>query len=207
MQASSEIRELQHRFSNNLQIIVALLRAHARKSGHGDASEAFNAAAERIAAFDEINSCLEASRSGAVSPRVLLTRLARGLRSAAIGPRPIELKVDACEILVGSRIGTALGLIANELVTNAIKYAFPGERPGMIHVSCQPDGIMLRLSVEDNGIGMPQQLVPGLGLQLVHSLALQNSGTVHRRFAKGARMEVYLPLARPERAAQTPAAM
>jgi two-component system, sensor histidine kinase PdtaS len=120
-QPNFEIRELRHRFSNDLQMIAALLRAQARKTKSSEAADELNEAADRIAAFTEINASLEGSRSGAISPRVLLTRLARGLHSALIGPRPIELKVDACETLVSSRVGMTLGLITNELVINAIK--------------------------------------------------------------------------------------
>jgi two-component system, sensor histidine kinase PdtaS len=186
-----------------LQMIAALLRAQARKAKGGEAADELNEAADRIAAFTEINASLEDFRPGSISPRLLLTRLARGLQSALIGPRPIELTVACqCEskMMVDSRIGMALGLITNELVINAIKYAFPDGRPGRIEISCQHNRDMLKVSIEDNGAGTSGEFGTGLGLQLVHNLASRNGGAVERKPGKGVRWEIHLPLVQLERA-------
>jgi two-component system, sensor histidine kinase PdtaS len=94
-----------------------------------------------------------------------------------IGPAPIELTVICqCEsdLRVDARTGMALGIITNELVINAIKYAFPDEQPGRIEISCPPDGDILEVSIGDDGAGTSDESGSGLGLQLVHTLALQN---------------------------------
>lgn len=202
-QAHFEIRELRHRFRNNLQMIAALLRAQARKTGGGEAADELNEAADRISAFTEINASLDHFTRGSISPRLLLTRLARGLQSALVGPRPIQLTVVCqCEgkMMVDSRIGMALGLITNELVINAIKHAFPDGRPGRVEISCEPKGDMLKVSIEDDGAGTSDKIGSGLGLQLVHSLAMQNGGVVERKPGKGVRWEVHFPLAQLEKA-------
>jgi two-component sensor histidine kinase len=211
-QSAFETRELRHRFRNNLQMIAALLRAQARKAKGGEAASELNEAADRIAAFTEINASLDDLRPGAISPRLLLTRLARGLHSALIGPRPIEITVachqcSECKRMVDSRTAMALGIITNELVINAIKYAFPDGQPGTIEISLEPDGDMLKVSIEDDGAGTSDETGPGRGLQLVRTVALQNGGDVERKAGKGVRWEVHLPLLQLEAAGPVRAAI
>jgi two-component system, sensor histidine kinase PdtaS len=204
-QSVFELRELRHRFRNNLQMIAALVRAQARKAKTGEAANELNEAADRIAAFTEINASLDDSAPGSISPRLLLTRLARGLHSALIGPRPIEITVacpqceSKCNRMVDSRIGMALGIITNELVINAIKYAFPDGQPGRIEINCEPDGDTVKVSIEDDGAGTSDEAGSGLGLQLVRTLALQNGGTIERKPGKGVRWEIGLPLVQLDR--------
>jgi two-component sensor histidine kinase len=67
-----------------------------------------------------------------------------------------------------------LGLIINELLINAIKYAFPNGRPGIIRARLDKYGAQLCLSVQDNGVGMQDAVQgTGVGLKLVHALAQQ----------------------------------
>lgn len=201
IQPDLEIRELRHRHRNNLQMIAALLRAQARKTKSDEAAKELSEAAGRIAAFTEINASLEDFGPGAISPGLLLTRLARGLKSALIGPRPIEIDVafpkcaGKCNRTVDAHIGMALGIITNEFVMNAIKYAFPDGRPGRIEISCEASDDMLKVSIEDDGAGAPYETGAGLGLQLVHGVVLQNGGSIERKLGKGVRWEVHLPLA------------
>jgi two-component sensor histidine kinase len=74
------------------------------------------------------------------------------------------------------------GLIVNELVTNALKHAFPDGRSGKIWVVLQEDPVELRLEIEDDGVGMPESLDPrntgSLGLDLVFTFAEQLDATV-----------------------------
>jgi two-component sensor histidine kinase len=89
----------------------------------------------------------------------------------------------------------------------ALKYAFPDGTPGKVEISCQPDGDMLKLSIEDDGAGTSSDSGAGLGRELVHTMALQNGGTIERKTSKGVRWEVRLPLVKLETAGQLRAAM
>ena len=92
--------------------------------------------------------------------------------------RPISLKVDADAGSAISRDAVSLGLVVTELVMNALKHAFPGEKPdAAIVVSYKVAGTDWKLTVSDNGIGKPDvsasQAKPGLGTSLVKALARQ----------------------------------
>jgi two-component sensor histidine kinase len=96
-------------------------------------------------------------------------------------------------------IDTAIpcGLIVNELVSNALKYAFPNERSGTIAVSLceEPEGVMLQVS--DNGIGIADTVdiehAPTMGMQLVRSLAQQLGGTIDLVRDHGTRVRIRFP--------------
>jgi two-component sensor histidine kinase len=93
------------------------------------------------------------------------------------------------------------GLIVNELVSNALKYAFPKERTGTIVVSLSEERGMLALEVSDDGIGIPEtvdiETAPTMGLQLVRSLAHQLGGTIELQRQSGTRVRISFPRPRP----------
>jgi two-component sensor histidine kinase len=88
-------------------------------------------------------------------------------------------------------------LIINETVSNAFKYAFPNEREGEIRISLARDGNVIRMTISDNGVGLPDGMTFGasesLGLQLVHSLTDQLGGTVQLSTENGTRFEIQFP--------------
>jgi len=83
-------------------------------------------------------------------------------------------------VTVSTKTAAPIGLIVNELLTNAIKYAFPGDRPGAITMTLRDTGPALVLEVTDDGVGLPAGFNPaasrGMGLSLVHALAEQVGG-------------------------------
>ena len=126
----------------------------------------------------------EASRSRSAN---YLTKLCETLAQSMIGDsRPISLKVDADAGTAISREAVSIGLIVTELVMNALKHAFPGEKPdAAILVSYKVAGTDWKLTVSDNGIGKPDvsasETKPGLGTSLVKALtgsSMPSSDTV-----------------------------
>jgi two-component sensor histidine kinase len=108
----------------------------------------------------------------------LATSLAR---SHATGAANIDIKVEGDELHLTLEEGVPCGLLVNELVTNALKYAFPGGRSGSITIRLKqlPESRIL-LEVSDDGIGLPEGYDPAaattLGLRLVHNLVQQLDG-------------------------------
>ena len=93
-----------------------------------------------------------------------------------------------------------LGLIASELVTNAAKYAFPGDRPGKVIVRLQAEGEEAVLSVSDDGVGLTgnaETAGTGLGLKMVHGLAQQIRGTLIVQNDGGTRLALRFKPERP----------
>jgi two-component sensor histidine kinase len=112
---------------------------------------------------------------------------ARGVRFV-IDCEPITLSVDSA---------MPCGLVLNELLTNALKYAFPDRRPGRIGVDARRlDGTMIQIGVSDDGIGLPAQLnldrAKTLGLSLVRGLVAQLGGRIEREPGSGARFAITL---------------
>jgi two-component sensor histidine kinase len=112
--------------------------------------------------------------------RELTTQL---LRSFGIGAHGVHLNVNASRVLLAVDRAIPCGIIVNELVTNALKYAFPDGREGHIDLELLPfDDNRIRLTVRDDGVGFPAQIdvqtSESLGLTLVRMLAEQIQGTL-----------------------------
>jgi two-component system, sensor histidine kinase PdtaS len=115
---------------------------------------------------------------------VFLTELCEDLRSALTEMRPVTLKAKIEQHFLPEERAVPVGLMLNELVTNALKYAFPGDRTGNVNVVFARDGETFHLTVSDDGIGIPPSDAPstdqaGLGQRLVKSMVAQIEGSYH----------------------------
>lgn len=180
--AATLLLELGHRVKNSLQIIASLvaLETQHHKSDEGKAS--LERMGHRIAALARLYTALGETKSIAeVDSASYLTALCNdlieSLQKANGSSIVLELDIDSERLSTDRAI--PLGLILNELMTNAIKYAFPTERGGTVGVSLKHTPTALRLTVSDNGKGTdPQRLDSGLGGRLVDTLARQLGGQI-----------------------------
>ncbi|MGM0674542.1 MAG: sensor histidine kinase, partial [Spirochaetota bacterium] len=114
----------------------------------------------------------------------------------------IQLQLDLDDIPLDSSKAFPLGAILTELLTNAIKYAYPEQEVGVVEISLKHDGSSAVLTVRDNGRGFPEALDPetteSFGLDLVRSLAQQIEGSakVDTQHGAGTRATVRFPAAR-----------
>lgn len=186
------LREMHHRVKNNLQITASLLGLQAEGTTDKKTIEMFQVAQRRVRAMAYIHEMLSQSPGIVRIDFETYTReIARYLvDSYTITPGTISLEVDVEKgISLGVSTATSCGLIINELVSNALKYAFPGGREGQIRIALkrQEDDKLL-LTVSDNGIGFPQDLdfrtTCSLGMQLVINLTQQLKGTIDLNRAK-----------------------
>ena len=188
------LKEVHHRVKNNLQIIISLLRLQTRKIDNAVARASLEDMQNRVRSMALIHEHLYRSENlAAVDLSDYLKSLCLHLFHAlAPAPAVIELRLDLAPVRLAIDRAIPCGLLVNELVSNAIKHAFPGGRAGIVRVELQPlqGGEGLRLRVADNGVGLAAALdlsqLDTLGLQLVASLARQLGGRLDIQNASGA---------------------
>jgi two-component sensor histidine kinase len=170
-------QELQHRVANSLQIIASVLMQSARRMPSAETRTYLFDAHSRVMSVAALQQQLSASRLGDVELRSYFTELCDSIAASMIPDHDkLRLTVAADAGLATADVSVSLGLIATELVINALKHAFPNGRGGAIVVGYQSRGSDWRLSVSDDGVGMPRGSVPakaGLGTSIVEALAKQ----------------------------------
>jgi PAS domain S-box-containing protein len=192
------LKEIHHRVKNNLQVISSLLSLQAANIKDQGTLEQLRESQNRIRSMALIHERLYQSNDLA---RIDFDEYARNLvsflaRSYSVPGVKLSVNVQNIELSVNAAI--PCGLIINELVSNALKYAFPSERTGEVEISVQPlPGNSLVLCVRDNGVGLPEDVELGktstLGLQLVVTLSNQLSGTIELSRENGTAISVTFP--------------
>lgn len=166
-------REIDHRVMNSLQFVSGLLTMQSRSTGAADASAQLQEAATRVAAVARVHRNFYSSDTEEVSCLTFLSRLCADL-SKICG---VEVEVTGDEDSVPTTWIQPIGLLTNELVTNAAKHG-----AGKVAVSYKADGSARELSVCDEGKGVPKDFDPtasnGLGMKVVALLAKQLGGTL-----------------------------
>jgi two-component sensor histidine kinase len=175
------LQELQHRTQNMLSSTVSLLELQARSSQDANVRSALEAAVARLRLQADVQRHLDPAGEQAVEVASYLARICAHHEAALRGVRPVSIVCHVESLTVSPAKALALGLITNELITNALKYAFPAGRPGRIDVAVTrepPDRI--RLVVRDDGAGCPDTAGDGLGTRLIRELVREHGGTVDR---------------------------
>jgi two-component sensor histidine kinase len=152
------LRELQHRVKNNLQMITALIRLEARNMPDDASQKGFDRLAGRVEALALLYRFLSADdQDQAVDLGVYLSEIASAVMHAhAIEGIHLDLQVDTWPVSIN--VAMPAGLLVNELLTNALKYAFDGHNGGTITLHSLVDAYGCRVMVSDDGVG----LTPGV---------------------------------------------
>lgn len=178
-------QEAAHRRQNDLQRLIATLRLQSQASRDERVREALDEAIGRMRALARVDMRFERHRAGdaaaeTVDTRDLLAGLAEDLRQAGGAElRPIAFSVSAEPHELPREQAIPLGLVATELIANALKYAFPEDRAGTVSVALRREGGEFVLSVADDGTGFDTASAPkgtGLGRKLVRALVAQLHG-------------------------------
>src|SRR5580692_8520501 len=181
-QKETLLQEVQHRIANSLQIIASILSLKARAVKSEETRRHLEDARERVMSVASVQQQLLASGHGAqIEIGPYLVRLCETLAASMNDDsHPVSLQVQADSGMASSADAGSIGLIVTELVINAFKYAFVGERAaGQLVVTYEAVDMGWRLVVSDNGVGTPQaHLAParttsGLGTIIVEALARQ----------------------------------
>jgi two-component sensor histidine kinase len=177
------LEEMRHRVANSLTIIASILMLKARTVQSEETRQHLQDAHRRVLSVAAVQDHLHvAGQFSSIEIASYLARLCEALADSMIGEsRPIALKVQGSAGHLTSRQAVSIGLIVTELVLNSLKHAFPPDtRAGQIVVAYELAGTNWKLSISDNGIGVPGdgsgpsgQKKSGLGTSIVKALAQQ----------------------------------
>jgi two-component sensor histidine kinase len=177
------LREVNHRVGNSLQIIASLLHLQASSSAQDDVKAALTNAMGRVAAVAQVHRRLYTSQDlKSVLLNQYLEALLEDLRRSAEGNRMSRLTLRALPIEIDPDRAVAIGIIVNELVMNAVKYAYP-DGAGPIHIDLEAQGDNLMLSIADDGVGLNVKADPrstGMGQRIVSAMASKLDASVER---------------------------
>jgi two-component sensor histidine kinase len=147
------MRELQHRVKNNLQLVTALVRLEARSAAEGE-SVALARLASRIDALTVLYRTLSAEdATGDIDLGQYLSDIATAVMQASAVPGvEIDLQVGYCPLSIN--VAMPAGLLINEMLTNALKYAFVGRDAGQLKLICKCENGRVSVVVSDDGVGL-----------------------------------------------------
>lgn len=185
------MKEIYHRVKNNLMVISSLLNLQSRYIKDEEARGIFKESQERAHSMALIHERLYRSTDlKHIDYGDYIRTLTRDLfRTYVADPSRINLELEVEDVMIDINTAIPLGLIINELVSNSMKHAFPGDETGKITVKFSEDDDICTLEVSDNGVGFPPELELGktdsLGLQLVTSLTQQIGGELELERSPG----------------------
>lgn len=201
------IRAIQHRVNNNLQMITSLIRIESQTKARGGSSDPLGRLEGRINSIQIIYKLLaEFAQTDEIDLGVYLSEIASAVMHAhAVEGIHLDLQVDSYPVSVNVALPT--GLVANELLTNALKHAFVGRERGTLSLHSLADATGWRVTVADDGVGLPDGLTwpqhGKLGELMVRSLRQNASADVQVQSAPGEGCKVTITFSS---AAATPAA-
>lgn len=170
------LAEVNHRAKNSLAIASSLLGIQGRRQSDSKIQALFSEAQDRLMALSRVHDLLSKSETTQqVSLFTYLNDLSEALRPITEKDDCIALAVECDEsIVVHADVAIPLGIIATELITNAVKYAFPPPMCGTIKVAAhRTDDAQIEFAVQDDGIGMSESREGSLGYNLVEMLVRQ----------------------------------
>ena len=156
LEKDGQLMELQHRVKNNLQMITALIRLEARGVTDRTTGDGFDRLAGRVEALGLLYRALDqvGGGDGAIDLGVYLSEIASAvMRAHAVEGIHLTLQIDTWPVSID--VAMPAGLVVNELMTNALKHAFPDGSGGNITLSCAIEPGGCKVLVADDGVGLP----------------------------------------------------
>jgi len=192
------LKEIHHRVKNNLDIVSSLLELQLHKTEDVAAQSAMKESQSRVRSMGILHQKLFRGHNlMAIEMKDYFRNLSENLLDAfnASDKVEVEYQMEPLELDVDTAL--PIGLIVNEVMTNALKYAFPENGGGKIHVSLNAtnNDKELLLSISDNGIGKDENSIlkgTGFGTQLVTLLTRQLRGTMEEENTNGTKFSFYL---------------
>ncbi|AUG52097.1 sensor histidine kinase [Thalassospira marina] len=194
------LAEVHHRVKNNLQIVYSLLDLQSAQIEDPGIREMLRDSCNRVRSMAQVHQTLYQSEDvSQVELGHFFDDLLRSLHASyVVDSSRIAINTNISQVFLPIGSAVPCGLIANELLSNALKHAFPGGREGKIDVFVgKSDANTIRIDVSDNGVGLPEKLdvenSTSLGLQLVYMLVDQLHGTISVNHANPTCLSVEFP--------------
>jgi len=178
------LHEVDHRVKNNLQLIASLILLQTRRIPDPDVRRTLRSMLDRVSALATVHRKLYQSDDVGVFDVAAFIRDIATELVGSTGRDDLALDLDLETVIIKASRAAPVALVVNELLTNALKHAFPDGRAGRIRVAAKPDGPNFVIEVEDDGVGGPgatEDEKIGFGQSLVDLLSRQLSATVERR--------------------------
>ncbi len=170
------LAEIHHRVKNNIQVIGSILELHANSTQQEEVKKELRVCKGRVYAISAVHETLYGSNNlSRIDLKSYLTKLVGGLvQIFSINEPRMQLKLEGENAELHIEIASPLGLVVNELVSNILKYAYPDNQKGEIKIVTSIEDDQIELTVQDDGIGMPENFnwrnSNTLGLKLVRTL-------------------------------------
>ena len=194
------LSEIHHRVKNNLQIISSLLKLQSENIKDPVVYECFQISQNRVKSMALIHEQLyKATELNKIDFNKYVRQLTIHLfQTYGISTDKCVIKINIIDIFLGIDVAIPCGLLINEMVTNSLKHAFPGNRKGLICVGLTLDlDNMYTLEVRDNGTGIPDSVNPNetqtLGLKLIMTLTKQLQGNIEINKKGGTEFKLTFP--------------
>jgi two-component sensor histidine kinase len=193
------LKEVHHRVKNNMQVISSLLNLQGKQIKDEQARLIFQESQNRVKSMALIHESLyQADDLSHIDFAEYLRKLVNHIsRSYQMQTEAIKMKVNVGDIALGVDTAVPCGLIINELITNSLKYAFPAGTAGEILIDLSASDGGYKLTLSDNGIGLPKELdienANTLGLKLVRTLTEQLRGQLSHSNGCGTKFEITFP--------------
>jgi PAS domain S-box-containing protein len=186
------LREIHHRVKNNLQIIISLLGLQAQRITDKDLADKFNDSINRIRSMSIVHENLYQNNDfSKIDLSIYLRKMSMELMKSYNCEDKIEININSGDVYLNIEQAVPCGLMMNEILTNAVKYAFPDEWSGIpvINITIKENGKYIEIITEDNGIGLKNKVNLGepatMGMSLINLLVFQLSGEIDIELEKG----------------------
>lgn len=192
------LKEIHHRVKNNLQFISSLLSLQSEHVKDPSAVKALQEGQNRVRTMGLIHQKLyQKDNLTKIEAQDYFQKLTENLfNSYNINPNKIALALDIEAINLDVDTAIPLGLLVNELMSNALKHAFPANRSGIIKIGLKEEKNQLHLSVADNGIGLKKnnetQLTSSFGYKLIHAFKTQLEGDLSIQSEQGTQVNLQI---------------
>jgi PAS domain S-box-containing protein len=195
------LKEMQHRTKNSFNMISSLIHIRSNVSCSEETKETLEELSLRVKAISELYSLLyETDSYYEVQLKTYFNEVINSMLSFA---KYIEITKDLEEVTVSPTSAATIGMILVELISNAIKYAFPDSAKGRVNIKLESSNLKVKITVEDDGIGLGTDFniekIKSIGLHLVDLMVSQLEGKIKFIPAKGTKIVIEVPLESKEK--------
>ena len=193
------MKEIHHRVKNNLQVISSLLSMQSFQMDDESALEAVRESQNRVQSMSIIHQKLyQDEYLTQVNTQEYIDQLARSLfDSYNVNPGRIKLQTSIESLVLDVDTMIPIGLTLNELISNALKYAFVNQSGGMVYVDLKSQNGLLKISVADNGVGLPSSFnvdtATSMGYQLINDFVRKLKGKLKIISNDGTQVSLEIP--------------